>query len=87
MKAQVRIKRREATQIPVDSPEIRLDAFLKLANAVETGGQAKVEVQGGHVRVNGETCLMRGKKLRAGDCVRFAGQSYEVAGEEEEDDG
>ena len=79
MKAKVRIKRREAEKIPVSTPDIRLDAFLKLANAVETGGQAKMEIQGGHVRVNGETCLMRGKKLRAGDTVRFAGQSYEVA--------
>ena len=82
MKAQVRVVRREAEKIPVNTPDIRLDAFLKLANAVETGGQAKVEVQGGHVRVNGEICLMRGKKLKGGDQVRFAGQSYEVSHEE-----
>jgi len=79
MKAQVRIVRREAEKIPVNTPDIRLDAFLKLAGAVETGGQAKMEVQGGHVRVNGEVCIMRGKNLLAGDTVRIAGRSYEVA--------
>jgi len=82
VKAQVRVVRREAEKIPVNTQDIRLDAFLKLANAVESGGQAKVEVQGGHVRVNGEVCLLRGKKLGAGDLVRFAGQSYEVAAED-----
>ena len=81
MKVPVKLIQKPVNEIPVRSEFIRLDAFLKLANAVETGGQAKVEVQGGHVRVNGETCLMRGKKLRAGDQVRFAGQSYEVAAE------
>jgi ribosome-associated protein len=79
MKAQVRVVRREAEKIAVATPEIRLDAFLKLAGAVETGGQAKAEIQAGRVRVNGEACLMRGKKLRCGDVVRYAGGSYAVA--------
>ena len=82
MKAKVKAVRREAEKIPVDTPEIRLDAFLKLAGAVESGGQAKMEVQGGHVRVNGEVCLMRGKKLRTGDAVRYAGRSYVVTEEQ-----
>jgi len=79
MKAKVKVIRREAEKIAVRTPEIRLDAFLKLANAVESGGQAKTEVQGGRVRVNGEVCLMRGKKLRAGDLVAFGGGRYQVA--------
>jgi ribosome-associated protein len=58
---------------------IRLDAFLKLCGAFETGGQAKAEIQGGSVRVNGETCLMRGKKLRPGDRAEYGGKIYEVA--------
>ena len=82
MKAKVRVKRSEAEKIPINTPDIRLDAFLKLAGAVETGGQAKMEAQGGRVRVNEEVCLMRGKKLRAGDRVAFAGQTYEVAAED-----
>ncbi|MCL2494459.1 MAG: RNA-binding S4 domain-containing protein [Oscillospiraceae bacterium] len=74
---------RPPTPIPIRTDFIRLDAFLKLANAVESGGQAKVLIQEGRVRVNGEVCGERGKKLRPGDVVRFAGQGYLVAGEEE----
>ena len=72
------------TEIPVQSDFICLDAFLKLANAVESGGQAKVVIQEGRVRVNGEVCPLRGKKLHVGDAVRLAGESYLVtAGEAE----
>ena len=48
---------------------IKLQDLLKLANAVETGGEAKECVQSGEVQVNGEVCTMRGKKLRPGDIV------------------
>lgn len=46
---------------------IRLDNLLKFAGAAETGGHAKVMIQGGQVTVNGEVCTMRGKKMREGD--------------------
>lgn len=65
--------------IKIDTPFIRLDALLKSAGAVDTGGRAKHAVQGGAVTVNGETCTMRGKKLRPGDVVGFQGRTYEVA--------
>ena len=55
---------------------IKLQDLLKLANAVETGGEAKERIQGGEVKVNGEVCTMRGKKLRPGDVVTFRGQEY-----------
>ena len=55
---------------------IKLQDLLKLANAVETGGEAKERIQGGEVQVNGEVCTMRGKKLRPGDVVTFQGQEY-----------
>ena len=48
--------------ISIDTEFIRLDALLKLAGAVETGGHAKLAVQNGEVLVNGEVCTMRGKK-------------------------
>lgn len=48
---------------------IRLDDLLKLNGCVDTGGQAKLIIQGGGVAVNGETCTMRGKKLRGGEVV------------------
>lgn len=48
---------------------IRLDDLLKINGCVETGGQAKILIQGGGVKVDGETCTMRGKKLRGGEVV------------------
>ena len=58
---------------------IKLQDLLKLANAVETGGEAKECIQGGEVKVNGEVCTMRGKKLRPGDTVTFRGEEYAAA--------
>ena len=58
---------------------IKLQDLLKLANVVETGGEAKECVQSGEVQVNGEVCTMRGKKLRDGDCFCFNGESYRVS--------
>ncbi|QAT48286.1 RNA-binding S4 domain-containing protein [Caproiciproducens sp. NJN-50] len=57
---------------------IRLDSFLKLAGAFETGGQAKYAVQSGQVLVNGEVCTMRGKKMRPGDRAQVGQSVYEV---------
>ena len=53
--------------IEISTEFIRLDALLKLTGLVDTGGQAKFVIQNGEVSVNGETCTMRGKKLRSGD--------------------
>ena len=58
---------------------IKLQDLLKLANAVETGGEAKERVQNGEVLVNGEVCTMRGKKIRPGDVVTFQNQEYAAA--------
>ena len=55
-----------------DSPQeetIKLDQFLKLAQIVDSGGQAKHLIQAGFVRVNGEVETRRGRKLRHGDVV------------------
>lgn len=48
---------------------IRLDDLLKINGCVETGGQAKLLIQGGGVLVDGAVCTMRGKKLRGGEVV------------------
>lgn len=48
---------------------IRLDDLLKLTGCVQTGGQAKVLIQGGAVCLDGAVCTMRGKKLRGGEVV------------------
>ncbi|MCH4238673.1 MAG: RNA-binding S4 domain-containing protein [Oscillospiraceae bacterium] len=66
--------------ITIKTEFIRLDALLKVAGAVDTGGRAKYVIQGGEVQVNGEVCTMRGKKLRPGDTVDYNGRAFEVAG-------
>jgi len=66
------------TEITIATEFIKLDAFLKYAGCVGTGGEAKVYITDGRVSVNGEVCTMRGKKLRDGDTVTFAGKTYAV---------
>ncbi len=55
--------------IPIHTEFIKLDQLLKFAGLAETGGRGKELVQAGEVLVNGEQCLARGKKIRAGDTV------------------
>ncbi len=60
---------------------IRLDTLMKLASLTPTGGQAKEKIQAGLVFVNGECCVMRGKKLRPGDRVTVGDETVEIVGE------
>ena len=78
MKVRVRRVSARTVSVPISTEFIKLESFLKLANAVESGGMAKKFIQNGEVAVNGEVCLMRGKKLRPGDTVRFDGAEYLV---------
>ncbi len=64
--------------VAITTEYIKLQDLLKLAGLVETGGEAKERVQAGEARVNGEVCLQRGKKLRPGDEVDFAGERLAV---------
>jgi ribosome-associated protein len=50
---------------------IQLDQFLKLSGLVSTGGQAKVLIQGGEVKLNGVVETRRKKKIKAGDVVEL----------------
>lgn len=76
----IRVRRVSEKEIPVciTTEFIKLESFLKLANAVESGGMAKNFIQNGEVLVNGEGCTMRGKKLYDGDKVVFDGVTYLV---------
>ena len=65
-------------EIPIHTEFIKLQDFLKFANAIESGGMAKTFIQEGDVLVNGEVCTMRGKKCRAGDVIELDGQTVEV---------
>lgn len=82
VKIKAKIKRPEAEEIPIVTEYIKLDSFLKLSNAAESGGLAKSVIADGLVRVNGEVCTQRGKKLRPGDTVDVEGAVYRVAAEE-----
>ncbi|MBF2073466.1 MAG: RNA-binding S4 domain-containing protein [Synechococcales cyanobacterium C42_A2020_086] len=58
---------------------IKLDQFLKWSNAAQTGGEAKLLIQSGQVRVNGEIETRRGRKLVVGDRVLVGGQMLIVS--------
>ena len=62
--------------IKIKEDFIRLDSAMKLASLVVTGGHAKMVIQNGEVKVNGEICTMRGKKLHKGDTVEFENNGF-----------
>lgn len=68
----------EQLKVSIKEDFIRLDSALKLASLVSTGGHAKIVIQGGEVKVNGEICTMRGKKLRIGDTAEFEGKEIVI---------
>jgi len=78
MKVRVRRVSEEDVPITITTEFVKLESFLKLANAVQSGGMAKNFIQNGEVSVNGAVCLMRGKKLYDGDKVLFDGVTYVV---------
>ena len=67
-------------EVQITTEFIKLDAFMKFAGLVYTGGDAKGFIQGGYVKVNGEVCTQRGKKLHPGDVVEFDGDLFKVVG-------
>ena len=69
-------------RVAIRTEFIPLDAFLKWAGALDTGGMAKRVIVDGFVAVNGEVCRARGRKLRPGDRVTFDGKEYLVCAEE-----
>jgi len=63
---------------PVTEDYIKLDAFIKWQGLAETGGQAKLDIQDGLVRVNGKVETRRGRKLVRGDKVTYRGRTVLV---------
>ncbi len=78
MKVRVTRKAAAAIEVPIVTEYIKLEGLLKLANVVGSGGMAKNMILNGDAKVNGEVCLMRGKKLRPGDKVELLGNTYLV---------
>ena len=68
-------------KITINTEFIKLDSLLKFAALVGTGGEAKYVISEGMVKVNGEVCTMRGKKIYPGDRVDFDRFSLEVTRE------
>ncbi len=65
-------------EVRIHTEYIKLDDLLKYAGILGTGGMAKAVIQEGLVKVNGEVCLMRGKKLRGGETVTFQNETVRV---------
>lgn len=65
--------------VAIDSDMIRLGQFLKLADLIDTGGEAKILIASGDVTVNGEVDTRRGRQLHPGDVVVVQGRSARVA--------
>lgn len=57
---------------------IKLGQALKLAGLVDSGVDAKIQIQEGFVKVNGEVEVQRGKKIHPGDIIEFKGQQVKV---------
>lgn len=64
--------------ISISTDYIKLDQLLKLSGLIITGGESKNAIAGGLVSVNGNVCLMRGKKIHPGDKVTFGSTTLEV---------
>lgn len=64
--------------IKIDTEFIKLDQFLKMVNIAGSGGQAKIMVISGDVKVNGEIEMQRGKKLRSKDIIEVDGEKFQI---------
>jgi ribosome-associated protein len=69
----------EPADVPIRDDSIRLGQFLKLAGLIDSGADAKSVIADGLVSVNGEIEQRRGRQLRVGDVVEFAGRGARVA--------
>jgi len=65
-------------EVRIRDDYIKLGQALKLAGLVGSGVDAKIVIQDGQVRVNGQVETQRGKKLVAGDQVEFEGNTFEI---------
>ena len=70
----------EKTSIHIVTEFITLGQFLKFAQIIDNGGQAKAFLATTEVKVNGESENRRGRKLRNGDVIETLGKSYKVEG-------
>ena len=67
-----------AREVPIGEETIRLGQFLKLASLIDSGADAKSAIADGHVTVNGDIEVRRGRQLHPGDTVTLGGESARV---------
>lgn len=67
-------------KIEITSEYIKLDQLLKYAEVTSSGGESKLMIQNGDVKVNGEVETRRGKKIFPGDIVEVGGEKIEIQG-------
>ena len=77
-KIKVRLVPPEKKELAIRTPFIKLDSALKLADVVGSGGMAKLLIEDEQIRVNGEVCTQRGKKLYPGDSFRYDNTDYVI---------
>lgn len=78
MKISLKVAEKKRVPVKITTENIRLDAALKLSNAVSTGGQAKWIILDSLVKVGGEVCTQRGKKLHEGDFFEYDRVIYSI---------
>jgi len=72
------MKKENSIPVAISTEFIKLQDAMKFANVVYSGGEAKTLILEEQVKVNGEVCTMRGRKLRPGDTFTFLGQTYAI---------
>ena len=82
MKINVKVKEHNKETVIINTDYIQLQSFLKFKGIAETGGQAKEFIQDGIIKVNGEICTARGRKIRNGDTVSAFAVDYTVVSNE-----
>ncbi len=78
MKITVKVKKKEEKDVFITTENIPLDKAIKFSGIAGTGGQAKMLIQDGLVKVNGEVCFSRGKKLKDKDSFEFQNVIYNI---------
>ncbi len=80
----VTVKKKDTTPVLAITTEyIKLQDAMKFANLVASGGEAKALILEEQVKVNGEVCTMRGRKLREGDVFSFENFTFKIVNEAE----
>ena len=82
MRIKVQTAEHKKETVKINTEFIQLQSFLKFKGIAETGGQAKEFIQDGIIRVNGEVCTARGKKIRNGDVVTAFAVDYKIVNED-----